>query len=325
MYNYSDLQEIIAKEISKSNSEIREPKELYEPINYILGLGGKRIRPVMTLMGCNLFNNDIEPAIPIALAIEIFHNFTLVHDDIMDNAPIRRNKKTVHAKWNENVAILSGDAMQIVAYQMLCKAQSTVLKPLIDIFNTTALEICEGQQYDMNFALLKTVSLSEYLRMIELKTSVLIAASLKMGAICGGADENNANKLYEFGKNLGMAFQIQDDYLDVYADQDVFGKTTGGDIAENKKTFLIIKALELAKGEQKNILDRAVRNEIADLDIKIEMVRDVFEELKIAEITQATIKDYSTKAFSLLDAINVQADRKEPLRKLALELMEREK
>lgn len=325
IYNYSQCLAIIQKEIEKLAAEKREPKELYAPVSYIMQLGGKRIRPVMVLYAHNLFNDTIEEALPVAMAIEVFHNFTLVHDDIMDNAPIRRNQPTVHEKWDNNVAILSGDAMQIVAYQYLCKVNPSVLKPLIDIFNTTALEICEGQQYDMNFASRKDVTLPEYIRMIELKTSVLVAASLKMGALCGGASEKDAQNLYEFGRNLGLAFQIQDDYLDVYADQEVFGKTVGGDIAENKKTYLLIKAMELAQGEDRNILDRAIRNQIADLEIKIEMVRGVYDNLGIASIAQKAIEDYSNRAFCFLDAVNVDESRKAMLRAMAVELMKREK
>jgi geranylgeranyl diphosphate synthase, type II len=325
IYNYSQCLAIIQKEIERLAAEKKAPAELYEPVSYIMQLGGKRLRPVMVLFAHNLFNDAIEEALPVAMAIEVFHNFTLVHDDIMDNAPIRRSKATVHEKWDNNVAILSGDAMQIVAYQYLCKVRPSVLKSLIDIFNTTALEVCEGQQYDMNFASRKDVSLPEYVRMIELKTSVLVAASLKMGALSGGAGEQDAQNLYEFGRNLGMAFQIQDDYLDVYADQDVFGKTVGGDIAENKKTYLLIKAMELAQGEDKNILDRAIRNQIADIEIKIEMVRGVYDNLNIASIAQAAIEEYSNRAFCFLDAVSVDDSHKTMLREMAMELMKRER
>lgn len=325
IYNYSQCLAIIQKEIERLAADKKEPKELYAPISYIMQLGGKRLRPVMVLYAHNLFNDSIDEALPVAMAIEVFHNFTLVHDDIMDNAPIRRNQPTVHEQWDNNVAILSGDAMQIVAYKYLCGVNTSILKPLIDIFNTTALEVCEGQQYDMNFASRNDVTLPEYIRMIELKTSVLVAASLKMGALCGGSTEKDAQNMYEFGRNLGMAFQIQDDYLDVYADQDVFGKTVGGDIAENKKTYLLIKAMELAQGEDKNILDRAIRNQIADLEIKIEMVRGVYDNLGIASIAQKAIADYSNRAFCFLDAVNVDESRKTMLRALAVELMKREK
>jgi geranylgeranyl diphosphate synthase, type II len=243
----------------------------------------------------------------------------------MDNAPLRRNRPTVHEKWDNNVAILSGDAMQIQAFQLMCEAPVSKLKTLLDIFNTTAIEVCEGQQYDMNFAIRNDVSLEEYIQMIELKTSVLLAASLKIGAVCGDASENEAQKLYEFGRNLGIAFQIQDDYLDVYANQEIFGKTVGGDIAENKKTFLLIKALELAKGQHAIVLQNAINNHIFDTGEKIKQVRLVYDELDIPHITRKTISDYSDKAFGFLDLVQLPEERKIILRQTALELMNREK
>ncbi len=325
MLSFSDCHHIIENQLKQLGIAGKEPVELYEPISYILSLGGKRIRPVSTLLACNLFKDDVALAIKPALAIEVFHNFTLVHDDIMDNASLRRNKPTVHAKWNDNIAILSGDAMQVVAYQLLCEMGPELLKPVLAIFNTTAIEVCEGQQYDMNFATLDNVSLNDYLRMIELKTSVLLAAGLKVGALCGGAPEEEARKLYEFGRNLGLAFQIKDDYLDVYANQDLFGKTLGGDIAENKKTFLLIKALELAKGEHAKILQHALNNEFTNISEKIEMIRKVYNELSIPQITCDVIAGFSEKAFEFLDSVNVIEARKTNLREMARELMNREK
>jgi geranylgeranyl diphosphate synthase, type II len=323
MLTYNECLEAIQKEINQLSHFAKEPKELYDPIQYIMQIGGKRLRPAMVLMAANVFSDATNDAIPVSLAIEIFHNFTLVHDDIMDNAPLRRNQLTVHEKWDNNIAILSGDAMQIMAYQLLCKSKPALLPILIETFNNTALEVCEGQQYDMNFINRDDVSLPEYLRMIELKTSVLLAASLKMGALCGGATLEEAQKLYEFGKNLGIAFQIKDDYLDVYADQEVFGKTIGGDIVENKKTFLLIKALELAKNEDAEILRKAVNGQIADTDIKIEMVQMVYEDLNIQEITKDAISEYSTKAFEWLESVSISSERKKPLHQLALDLMNR--
>ncbi len=317
--------DIIAREIIILNDENKQPIELYQPIHYILGLEGKRLRPALTLMACNLFTDDVYRAVKPALAMEVFHNFTLLHDDIMDNAPLRRNQPTVHEKWNNNVAILSGDAMQILAYQLICQAPLSKLKVLIDIFNTTAIEVCEGQQFDMNFALRNDVSLDEYIRMIELKTSVLIAASLKIGALCGEASETDAQKLYEFGRNLGIAFQIQDDYLDVYADHKLFGKTVGGDIVENKKTFLLIKALELAKGQQALTLQNAINSHIFDVAEKVIQVRQVYDELNISQIARASITMYSEKAFGFLDSVFVPDERKTILRQIALELINREK
>jgi len=325
MLTYKECLEIIQQEINQLTLFKKDPKELYDPIQYIMQLGGKRLRPTAVLMAANVFSDSVTDAIPVSLAIEVFHNFTLMHDDIMDNAPLRRNQLTVHEKWNPNVAILSGDAMQIIAYNLLCNSNEALLKNLIEIFNQTAIEVCEGQQYDMNFVNRDDVTLQEYLCMIELKTSVLLAASLKMGAICGGASIDEAHKLYEFGKNLGIAFQIQDDYLDIYADQEVFGKTIGGDIAENKKTYLMIKALELAENENAEILRKAINGQIADIDIKIEMVQMVFEELNIQKITKDAISVYSDKAFEWLESVNVDASHKEQLKKLAIDLMNREK
>ena len=325
MLSLSSCLDIITREIIILKDENKQPVELYQPIHYILGLEGKRLRPALTLMACNLFTDDVSLAVKPALAMEVFHNFTLLHDDIMDNAPLRRNQPTVHEKWNNNVAILSGDAMQILAYQLICQAPSSKLKVLIDIFNTTAIEVCEGQQFDMIFALRNDVSLEEYIRMIELKTSVLIAASLKIGALCGEASETDAQKLYEFGRNLGIAFQIQDDYLDVYADYKLFGKTVGGDIVENKKTFLLIKALELAKGQQALTLQNAINSRIFDVAEKVIQVRQVYDDLNIPQIARASISAYSEKAFGFLDSVIVPDERKTILRQIALELINREK
>jgi geranylgeranyl diphosphate synthase type II len=325
MLTYNECLELIQKEINNLQYSKKEPKELYDPIQYILQMGGKRLRPVMVLMAANVFSEKLTDAIPVSLAIEIFHNFTLLHDDIMDNAPLRRNQPTVHEKWNQNVAILSGDAMQIAAYQCLCKSNPSLLPILIETFNQTAIGVCEGQQYDMNFVHRDDVTLNEYLRMIELKTSILLAASLKMGALCGGASIEEAQKLYEFGKNLGIAFQIKDDYLDVYANQEDFGKTIGGDIAENKKTYLMIKALELAENENAAILRKAVNGQIADTDIKIEMVEMVYDELNIQTITKEAIAEYSTRAFACLESVNISSEQKKPLHQLALDLMNRVK
>jgi len=323
MLSYSECQCIIEERIRQLEVINKNPSALYEPIGYILSLGGKRIRPVMTLMACNLYTDDITPAVNPAVAIEVFHNFTLVHDDIMDNAALRRNKPTVHAKWNNNIAILSGDAMQVVAYQLMCDTEPTQIKPLLDIFNTTALEVCEGQQYDMNFAKGGDVSLEDYLLMIELKTSALLAASLKIGALCGGASEPEAQKLYEFGRNLGLAFQIQDDYLDVYADQDLFGKTVGGDIAENKKTFLLIKALELANGEHAEALKNSFTK--ANINEKVEIVRNIYNELDIPRMAKEKIAEFSERAFCYLSSLQVEETRKVILIEMAQELMNREK
>jgi geranylgeranyl diphosphate synthase type II len=325
MLSFTECQQIAEEYIIDLLKDNKEPKELYDPIRYILSLGGKRIRPVSTLMACNLFSDDVKEAIAPAVSLEVFHNFTLLHDDIMDNAPVRRGKPTVHAKWNNNVAILSGDAMQILAYQLMCKSNSQKLGALLELFNTTAIEVCEGQQYDMNFASRNNVTIQEYTRMIELKTSVLLAACMKTGAICGGASAADANHLYEFGRNLGLAFQVQDDYLDAYADEETFGKKTGGDIAENKKTFLLIKAIELAQTEELSILKKAFDGHIPDVNEKIRIVKSVYDKLGIPQITAETIKAYSDKAFEYLESVRVSFDRKEPLHQLALSLMNRQK
>jgi geranylgeranyl diphosphate synthase type II len=325
MYQIESCIEIINKELELLKSETKQPVELYDPIHYILNLEGKRIRPTLTLMACNLFSEDISSAIKPAIAIEVFHNFTLVHDDIMDNAALRRNQQTLHTKWNDNVAILSGDAMQIIAYQLMCKCRPELLNPLLDVFSKTALEVCEGQQFDMNFANRNDVKLEEYIRMIELKTSVLLASSLKIGAICGAACDTEAQKLYEFGRNLGLAFQIHDDYLDVYANQDVFGKTVGGDIAENKKTFLLISAIDRARDDQASILQRAIQGQISDVREKVRMVRKVYDDLNIPQLTLEKITEYSNKAFEYLQSVKVDESRKAYLRELAYKLMRREK
>ncbi|PLX19439.1 MAG: isoprenyl synthetase, partial [Marinilabiliales bacterium] len=268
MYNLKELQDLINKKIS--NEKIgREPFSLYDPIKYTLESGGKRIRPVLVLMTCNLFSDKIEHALRPAIGLEIFHNFTLLHDDIMDHADIRRGNPTVHKKWNENAAILSGDAMFIKAYEYFLDCQSTNFREILKIFNSTALEVCEGQQYDMEFEEKAIVTEAEYLRMIELKTSVLLAAALKIGALLGGANEKDADLLYQFGLNIGLAFQLQDDYLDVYGDVKVFGKKIGGDIVANKKTFMLIKAQEMARGEIKEQLNQLLNEQDFDRETKI--------------------------------------------------------
>jgi geranylgeranyl diphosphate synthase type II len=325
MFNLNSCIEIINKELELLKAEEKQPTELYAPIHYILGLDGKRIRPAITLMACNLFCDDVTLAVKPALAIEVFHNFTLVHDDIMDNAALRRNQPTLHTRWNNNVAILSGDAMQIIAYQLMSQSNPELLKPLMEVFNKTALEVCEGQQFDMNFAERSSVTIGEYLHMIELKTSVLLAASLKIGALCGHASSTEAQKLYEFGRNLGLAFQIQDDFLDVYANQDIFGKTVGGDIAENKKTFLLISAIDRAQGEHALILRRAIQGQIPDTDEKIRLVRKVYDDLDIPRYTREKITEYSNRAFDYLQSVKVDNNRKIYLLELAHQLVKREK
>ncbi len=247
------LQALISEEVNKLAFP-EYPVALYEPISYILSLGGKRMRPALLLMACDLFGGDIEAAISPALAIEVFHNFTLMHDDIMDNAPLRRGSVTVHERWNNNVGILSGDVMLVQGYKLMMQVEDRLLRPILDIFNTTAVGVCEGQQLDMEFEERNDVGIDEYINMIRLKTAVVLGGALKIGALIGGADSKDADLLSSFGEHLGIAFQLQDDILDVYGDPEKFGKQVGGDIISNKKTFLLIKALESADAQQKKEL-----------------------------------------------------------------------
>jgi geranylgeranyl diphosphate synthase type II len=297
------------------------PSTLYEPNNYFLTIGGKRIRPVLCLMGNELFDNINPDAYNVATAIELFHNFTLIHDDIMDNAALRRGMETIHTKYGSNIALLSGDVMLIRAYDYINKIHINYLPKILSLFSKTAREVCEGQQLDMDFEKKENVSLEEYLHMITLKTSVLIAASLETGAVLGGASEGNCKQLYEFGKNLGIAFQIQDDYLDAFGDPEKFGKEVGGDIRQNKKTFLLIKALENANDNQKKELKTLLQTNPAD---KVEKVLQIFKDSK-ADIETKQLKDfYMQKAFKNLDSIAVTASRKKPLLELADFLVQRD-
>ena len=299
----------------------QHPATLYEPGDYFLTIGGKRIRPVMCLMGNELFGNITEDAYHVAIAIELFHNFTLVHDDIMDAAPLRRGMETVHTKYGSSVALLCGDVMMIKAYDYINKINLEHIRAVIELFNKTAAEVCEGQQLDMDFEKQETVSFDEYLHMITLKTSVLLAASLKLGAIIGGAGEANCNSIYNFGLNLGLAFQIQDDYLDAFGDPAKFGKDVGGDIRQNKKTFLLLHALEVATPEQlvtiKELLD-------TDAEDKVERMLDIFRACNADEWANQLKEQYLAKAYKYLDDIAVTAARKHELAKLAEYLIQRE-
>jgi geranylgeranyl diphosphate synthase, type II len=323
MYSITEIKNIIDEEIKKLSFG-QNPKELYDPVKYFLEIGGKRIRPMLTLLSCNLFSGKIEKAVKPALGIEIFHNFTLLHDDIMDNSPIRRNKQTVHTKWNNNVAILSGDAMMIKSFEYFYDCEPDILKDVLVAFNKNALQVCEGQQYDMNYEKLDNISLDEYLKMIELKTSVLIGGSLKIGAILGGAAKYDIQQMYEFGKNLGIAFQLQDDYLDVYGDVKVFGKKIGVDIVSNKKTFLLISALNLAEGKvYENLIDLMKNKEISNEE-KISSITGIFNILKINELILNRINEYFNLAFSFFEKVNVEEDKKLILKNFALSLLNRE-
>lgn len=328
MYNHNTLQKIIDNEIDNQSRYIGEPKELYEPIEYVLSVGGKRLRPVLMLMACNLFSDDIEKAIKPALGIEIFHNFTLVHDDIMDNASLRRNKPTVHSKWNTNIALLSGDAMSIKAYKYISECEPDLLKDILQIFNKAAMQVCEGQQYDLNFENISyhlTIGMEDYLKMIELKTSALIAASVKIGALTGGASNNNAQLLYEFGRNIGIAFQLQDDILDVYGDAEIFGKKIGNDIVSNKKTFLLVKALERAKGKILTELNNYISRKQFNNKEKIQAVTDIYNKLQIKELAEEKMNEYFNIALNCLEKVNVSDKRKENLKNFAKKLIKRVK
>ncbi|MEX0362055.1 MAG: polyprenyl synthetase family protein [Allomuricauda sp.] len=301
----------------------KEPHNLYEPIAYILGLGGKRMRPVLTLMTTDLFGGDPTDALDAALAIEVFHNFSLVHDDIMDDAPLRRGKITVHEKWDINTGILSGDAMLINAYQYLESYSPEIFKQLISLFSKTAIEVCEGQQYDVDFETRDDVTIPEYLKMIEYKTAVLVAAAMKMGAILAGASEEDAQSIYEFGQNLGIAFQLQDDYLDAFGDPKTFGKQVGGDIIENKKTFLYLKALEFAPKEDKEGLMHLYSIQPENSNTKVDTVKTIFEESGAVEVARKEIESYTQKAFATLESLNIPEKNKELLRVFGNKLMQR--
>ncbi len=320
MRSLSDYQNIFQSYLSQ-HAFNQEPQELYEPVNYILSLGGKRLRPLLALMGYELFDEDISKALPIAAAVEIFHNFTLLHDDIMDQAPLRRGKPTVHAKYGINTGILSGDVMVIFAYEFLNKIPHP---KLLSIFNKMAIEVCEGQQYDMNFETRNDVTISEYIRMIELKTSVLIAAAFQMGALAGGATEEVAQHLYEFGRNVGIAFQIQDDILDTFGDPEKFGKKVGGDIVQNKKTYLVLKSYELGNPEQTDALHQLMNTPTTDEALKITNVKNIYNQLKIRELAEKVMDDYLNIAFKNIDDTPLSIEKKNYLKTWANELMMRE-
>jgi geranylgeranyl diphosphate synthase, type II len=320
MHSFEELSKIFAEKFSIRHFP-KEPSTLYEPNEYFLQLGGKRVRPVLCVMGNELFDEINPDAWEVANAIELFHNFTLIHDDIMDKAPLRRGMETVHTKFGESTALLAGDVMLVAAYDYLNKISSSYLQNVILLFNKTAREVCEGQQLDMDFEKKSFVEMDEYLHMIELKTSVLLAASLKLGAILGGAGERNQNLLYEFGRKLGMAFQVQDDYLDAFGDPQKFGKQVGGDIISNKKTFLLIQALQSCSGEQRKQLEQLMTENPAD---KVEKVVQLFRDTKVDEWALQLKDKYLGEALVHLEDIAVLSKRKEPLQQLAHFLVRRE-
>jgi len=305
-------------------STFNEPKNLYEPIKYILSLGGKRLRPVLTLLTTEIFNGDYKKALKAALSIEIFHNFSLVHDDIMDASPKRRGKATVHEKWGLNTGILSGDAMLIMAYQLFENYNdSTTFKALAKLFSKTALEVCEGQQYDIDFETRNDVTIPEYLKMIEYKTAVLVAAAMQMGVIIANASIKDQNGIYEFGKNLGIAFQLQDDYLDAFGNPESFGKQVGGDIIKNKKTYLYIKALEFSSEEAKQELQDLFNLSPNNSTHKIERVKKIFEASGSSREIQREIENYTNKALTVLASIDIPEEKKLILKQFGISLMRR--
>lgn len=322
MHSISQYQEFISEYLQFQTS-IKEPKGLYEPIAYMLGLGGKRMRPVLTLMSAEVFNADYKKALPAALAVEVFHNFSLIHDDIMDDAPLRRGNETVHEKWNLNTGILSGDAMLIMAYQYFEKYEPVIFMDLAKLFSKTALEVCEGQQWDIDFENREDVTIAQYLKMIEYKTAVLVAAAMKMGAIIAETSKENADLIYDFGLNLGIAFQLQDDYLDAFGDPETFGKQVGGDIIENKKTYMYLKAVEFASAENNEQLMHLFSIHPDDNTDKINSVKDIFNSTGGAEATQTAIQEYTSKAFHTLDKLNIDDNKKQMLRNFGESLMGR--
>lgn len=321
MKDLSQIAEIIEAEINNI-SYLKDPENLYLPIEYTMEFGGKRIRPILLLISYQLFNDNIERAFSPAKAIELFHNFTLLHDDIMDKAPLRRGKITVHKKWNNNIAILSGDVMMIHAYQLLAKVESKHLKPILNVFNKAAIKVCEGQQWDMDFESKDEVPLMDYIKMIEFKTAVLLAASLKIGAILADAKEKDQKHLYEFGINMGIAFQLKDDLLDVFGTSKLFGKKIGGDILANKKTFLYLKALQISDVSTKLKLKKLYTS-ADEYDTKVDKVKNIFVDLNIKKHTLDLMKEYYIKAMKHLDAID--SDKKSPLIDFADKLMQRDK
>lgn len=319
MKNLQDIFEIIEQEISNLTYP-KSPELLYNPIDYIMGLRAKRIRPILVLLSYQLFNENIKKALSPAIAIELFHNFTLLHDDIMDHAPLRRGHPTVHEKWDNNIAILSGDVMMIYAYQLLSKVDSDSLQEVLSVFSKGAVKVCEGQQLDMQFETKEDIHLADYMKMIEYKTAVLLATSLEIGAIVGKANEKERKHLYEFGINIGIAFQLKDDLLDVFGDPKIFGKKLGGDIIANKKTFLYLKAIQLADHAIKQKLTYYYKQNEC-FEEKITLVKEIFNSLDIRNHTLNMMRAYYTKAMKHLDAINSKA--KEPLMLFSKQLMDR--
>lgn len=323
MYTPKLLLETINKYIAEL-SYTREPHSLYAPVEYVLSLGGKRIRPVLMLMTYNLYKDDVEKILSPAVGLETYHNFTLLHDDLMDNADMRRSKPTVHKVWDDNTAILSGDTMLVLAYKFISNCPQVYIKEVLDTFTQAALEVCEGQQYDIEFEKREDVKEEEYLEMIRLKTSVLLAAATKMGAILAGATDKDASLLYDFGVNIGLAFQLKDDLLDVYGDPAVFGKNIGGDILSNKKTYMLINAINKANAEQKAQLNEWILKNDFDPQEKIKSVTELYNQIGVKAICENKIKEFYTKGLECLSVVSVSDDKKKELITLAEDLMYRE-
>lgn len=324
MRSFEEILEI-TEETVKQIAIADQPQNLYDPIKYSLAVGGKRVRPMALLLAAGVYNDDLSGALPAAMAVELFHNFTLLHDDIMDNAPTRRGRPTVHTKWSQSCAILSGDAMMILAYRELSHCPVAMVPQLLRVFNEVAMGVCEGQQLDMDYESLEEVSVEQYIKMIELKTAVLLGGALKMGALCGGADSAQAQKLYEFGINIGIAFQLQDDLLDTYADPKEFGKKIGGDILCGKKTFLLTTALNNAKPEIKKRLKYLIADQTIDHEQKIAQVTEIYNLLDIKTETQKEINSYFDTALATIDKLSVDPKRLAPLKELASKLLNRKK
>ncbi len=303
----------------------RKPESLYEPVKYVLSLGGKRIRPMLMLMSYALYRDDVERILPQAIGLETYHNYTLLHDDLMDNADVRRGMPTVHRKWDANTAILSGDSMLVLAYQRMQECPVENLPAVLDVFTTTALEIGEGQQYDMEFETRDDVREDEYIEMIRLKTSVLLACAMKIGALMADAPQEDIDNLYRFGEQMGLAFQLQDDYLDVYGDPKVFGKAIGGDIVSNKKTYMLINAINKAEGEDRETLLRWIDAKEFDRNEKVAAVTAVYDRLGIGDMAKAKMEEYYAEALVALDRVTVEEERKSALRDYAAKMMKRDK
>lgn len=324
MYTSKEILDIVSQYIDNLPYE-RKPQSLYEPIKYVLSAGGKRIRPSFVLMAYNLFKDDVETALPAAAALETYHNYTLLHDDLMDNADVRRGRPTVHKKWNANTAILSGDTMLSLAYLHLANCKTENLKAALDLFTVTALEVSEGQQYDMEFETRTDVKEEEYIEMIRLKTSVLLACALKMGALLAGASAEDAELIYKFGEKVGLAFQLQDDFLDVYGDPVVFGKAIGGDITSNKKTYMLINAWNRSEGETRSELNHWLGVSHFDREEKIKAVTNIYNKLGIDKLAEVKIKECFDESCKYLDAISVADERKQVLREYTEKMMNRKK